>query len=150
MYGAVPYPLILMRIRLLTFQAWEAHWSLRTGKETLSFLSLLPTGMVSSFQPMGMGATASPILRDALRFDGTLAELVVCLDDELSDPSLVSEVLRMITNDAELHYSTSANDGTSIDLAIGSMRVDNMAESSSGRVCGHSAPESQNILQQQS
>lgn len=96
------------------------------------FLSLLPTGMVSSFQPMGMGATASPILRDALRFDGTLAELVVCLDDELSDPSIVSEVLRMITNDAELHYSTSARDGTLIDLAVGSVRVDNMAESSSG------------------
>ena len=109
-------------------------------------ISLLPTGMVSSFQPVGKGATTLLGERKVLTFDGTITEFVFCLDDEASDPLMINEVLRIIGNDAELHYSSSAEDGTIINLAIRSLHVDNMSESSLGEFSVTMIPRAEHIV----
>lgn len=109
-------------------------------------ISLLPTGMVSSFQPVGKGATTLSGEKKALTFDGTITEFVFCLDDEASDPLMINEVLRIIGNDAELHYSSSAEDGTIIHLAIRSLHVDNMSESSLGEFSVTVIPRAEHVV----
>ena len=109
-------------------------------------ISLLPTGMVSSFQPVGKGATTLLGERKPLTFDGTITEFVLCLDDEASDPLMTNEVLRILGNDAELHYSSSAEDGTLINLAIRLLQVDNMSESSLGEFSVTVIPRAEHVV----
>ena len=92
------------------------------------FISLLPTGGAAVHQLVDVNTVPSTEKRLNMRLNCHLTQLVVCLCNEVNTSSYISEVLRIIGDEAELYYSLSSQEGTKIDCNLQSLRIDNMTE----------------------
>ena len=133
-----PYPLHgdqdhIMKVPLLGRILVSAH---QQRGSTLT-VTLLPTGEAPALQNSSSNFE-SPLLaaRTQTNFSFQLQRLVVCLDDEVSDSWRVSEVLRTVVEGLDARYSSSSSStsqagGTTGELKLQSLCIDNMTESSS-------------------
>lgn len=102
--------------------------SLVRGASTI--LTLIPTGGSSPSHPQPSTSSEPTSARRDLKFGITLSQLVLCLDTESSDSRTVTEVLRVVANDACISYASFDREGTNFKTTVQSLHIDNMLESS--------------------
>lgn len=107
-------------------------------KGTTLYLTLLPTGQTSDSYtlPESLSDTSLEVgweKRQEMKINLTLAQFVVCLDDEVTeDNKSIEEVLQIISDDAVLKFSSVGWEGNSLDLTLKSLYVNNMTETGAG------------------
>ncbi len=57
-----------------------------------------------------------------------MEQIVVCIDDEVTDCSVIKELLRMYGDEIEMHFSMCHRKGTQVKLSMKKCQVDNMHE----------------------
>lgn len=104
-----------------------------TDKRGLAmYSSIIPTGsvlLIPNHKTLANVTTTSSLVSVAIAFK--LEQLIICIDDEVSDSSAVCELLRLYGDDIEFSYSPSAQEGVKLELSMQSCRIDNMHEQSS-------------------
>ena len=127
-----PFPLTGDTDRLITIpEAGNMLISIHTRGDTI-FVTLLPTGSGSPLQLEEALPLAAPTSERAIDFMCNLSQVVLCLDDETSNQSTITEILRIIADEVETQYLASHQKGPKIDLTLQALHVDNMTESSLG------------------
>ncbi len=125
-----PFPLSRSEDRIMAIPGMGGVLvtSLTQGASTI--ISILPTGRSSPSHPQPVSSFKSANPQRDVRIEASFAQMVVCLDSETSDSPTVSEVLRMIADDALMCYVTSELEGTEVKVTIQSLRIDNLLEKS--------------------
>ena len=103
---------------------------------TLS-LTLLPTGEAVSM-PLTDNSNSGLLAggekkRLEMNLDLRLTQLVVCLEDELTeDYKSIDEILQIIVDGAAVQFSHVGSEGASLELTVDSFHINNMTESGTG------------------
>ena len=96
------------------------------------FVSILPTGATQALQANSLFvASMTKPPKNDLRLTCSLSEVVLCVDDKTAGTQTVGQVIRLVTNDAEILYWRSKSKGTKVELSVHSLQVDNMTVQSS-------------------
>ena len=113
------------------------------------FISLLPTGQTHPLYhapslPITGDGGSSP--RMGVNVDLSLAQLVVCLDDESSgDGQVIDEILQVIADGLILQYNSIRRDGASVDFSMESLHINNMTEVETGDFAVTMLPRNQHM-----
>ena len=123
-----PFPLFSDGNRMMMIPGMGSVFVSTDTQGVIMFISLLPTGDTAPLQPAAGSVSLSNPQRTETEFDFSVAQLVLCLDSETLESSVVSEVLRVIAGDTHLHYSSSNKEGTKICFTLETLHIDNMTE----------------------
>lgn len=91
------------------------------------FISILPTGQTQAVQAdSSLIASMIKPPRNQLRLSCSLTKFVFCIDDETESQRTISQVLRVVADEAYMLYWRSNSIGTKLELTLHSLQVDNM------------------------
>lgn len=111
-----------------------------------TYTSIIPTSNVplqSSHNTFP--TTSNSLLVAAVSFK--LEQLVVCIDDEVSNQAAVCELLRLYGDEIDLSYSSTTQEGAKLKLSMQSCRIDNMHKQSSAEYAVTMVPRSEHTKQ---
>ena len=109
-------------------------------KGTTLYLSLLPTGLAAPLHPIPLssgrdssGFLESGSTRLGMTVNLKLAQLVLCICDEMTaDRNSIEQVLQVIADGAALQFNSVGRKGTTLDLTVESLHINNMTETEVG------------------
>lgn len=91
------------------------------------FISVLPTGQTPAVQvDSSLISSLVKPPRKELRLSCSLTKVILCIDDETENQQMISQVLRVVVDEADMLYWRSNNTGTKFEMTIHSLQVDNM------------------------
>ena len=134
-----PFSLASDSDRILSVPGGESIFVSTHKHGSTLFISLLPTGQTfplyhaPSLPITSDGGSGPDSLRMGVNMDLSLAQLVVCLDDESSgDGQAIDEILQVIADGLNLQYNSNHREGASVDFSMESLHINNMTEGETG------------------
>ena len=123
-----PFPLGFAEEKVVTIPEVDIMFVSTDKRGCTTTMSIIPTTS-APLSNIELPKESQAAVSIAVKFK--LEQLVVCIDDEVTDSSSVKEVLRMYGDDIEMLYTKSHRKGTEVVLSMQSCQVDNMYDKTS-------------------
>ena len=112
-------------------------------------ISVLPTADVSPVSCSSRLVDSAPSFVGSVSIECTCEQLAVSLDDEVSHPSSIEEMIRLVYDDSTLSFSKSYREGARLEFTVRSSQVDNKMEDSAGEFAVVFIPRAEHAAQPQ-